>query len=276
MLPRSATEIGLALRLGGFEHGKGFVERLGLRVDVAGFQAFVDAALAAFHREHVESRHRGRQRLRAAHAAETGSEQPFAGDFVVEMTPAHFDKGFVRALHDSLAADVDPRTRGHLAVHGETLAVEFVEVVPGRPVRHQIRIGDQHARRIGMRREHPHRLARLHQQGFLLGQVLQGVDDAVVAIPVARGASDAPVHHEFGGIFGDLRVQIVHQHAQRRFGHPGTRAQGVAAGRADDSRFHGGEHGHILRGGNAPTVHIGNRGEKDAPPRRLSLRSTCV
>jgi len=276
MLPRSATEIGLPAPLGGLEHGKCFVERLRLCVHVAGFQTLVDAALPAFNRQHVESRHRGRQRLRAAHAAETGRENPLAIRLIVEVAPAHFGERFIGALHDALAADIDPRPGGHLAVHGETLAIKFVEVFPGCPVRHQIGIGDQHPRRIRMRREHAHRLSRLHQQGFLLGQSFQSFDDAVIAIPVAGGASDAPVHDEFGRVFRNFRVQIVHQHPQRRFGHPGTRAQGFAAGRADDSGFHRGEHGHILKVGNAPTFHIGNRGSKDAPPRRFVRQSTCV
>jgi len=46
MLPRSATEIGFAGSLGRLEHGERRVERAGLRVHVAGFQSFGDAALA--------------------------------------------------------------------------------------------------------------------------------------------------------------------------------------------------------------------------------------
>ncbi len=243
ILPSSATEIGLAFFLRGVEQGERLVHGLRLHVHVAGLQALVDAALAAFDRQHAEARHGGGQRLRAAHAAETGREYPLAGELAVEMLPAHLDEGLVGALHDALAADVDPRAGGHLAVHGETLAVELVEVLPGGPVRHQIGIGDQHARRVRVGREHADRLAGLHQQGLLLGQRFQGLDDAVVAVPVARGTADAAVHDEFGRILGDLGIEIVHQHAQRRFGHPGACAQGIAARGADHSGFHGGEHG---------------------------------
>ena len=81
-----------------------------------------------------------------------------------EVLTAHFDERLVRALHDALAADVDPRARRHLAEHHQAAAIEFVEVLPRRPVRHEIRIREQHARRIGVRAEHADRLARLDQQ----------------------------------------------------------------------------------------------------------------
>jgi hypothetical protein len=36
-----------------------------------------------------------------------------------------------------------------------------VEVLPGRPVRHEVRVGDQHARRVHVRAENTDRLAGL-------------------------------------------------------------------------------------------------------------------
>ena len=76
----------------------------------------------------------------------------------------------VRALHDALRADVDPRARRHLAVHHEALAVELVEVLPRRPVRHEVRVRDQHARRVRVRPENADRLARLHEQRLVVLQ----------------------------------------------------------------------------------------------------------
>jgi hypothetical protein len=83
------------------------------------------------------------------------------------MLAAGFDEGLVRALHDALGTDIDPRTRGHLAVHHQALAIELVEMRPGRPMRHQIGVGDQHARRVSMGLEHANRLARLHEQRLI-------------------------------------------------------------------------------------------------------------
>ena len=114
-----------------------------------------------------------RQRLRAAHAAEAGGEDPLAFEVAVVMLAAHLDEGFVGALHDALAADVDPAAGGHLAVHHQALLIELVEVLPGRPVRHEVGVGDQHARRIGVGREHADRLAGLHQQGFVVVEFAQ-------------------------------------------------------------------------------------------------------
>ena len=90
------------------------------------------------------------------------------GEIAAVVLAAGLDEGLVGALHDALGADVDPRAGGHLAVHHQALAVELVEVLPRRPLRHEVRVGDQHARRIGVRAEHADRLARLDQQRLVV------------------------------------------------------------------------------------------------------------
>ena len=85
-------------------------------------QALVDALLAALDREHERAGHHRRQRLRAAHSAEARGQDPLAGEIAAEMLAAHLGEGLVGALHDALAADVDPAAGGHLAVHHEPLA----------------------------------------------------------------------------------------------------------------------------------------------------------
>ena len=67
----------------------------------------------------------------------------------------------------------------------------------------------------------------------VLAQRTQRTQDAVVAVPVAGGLADATVDHEIVGPLGDLGVEVVHQHAQWRFGEPAARAQGRAARGAD-------------------------------------------
>ncbi len=118
----------------------------------------------ALDREQRGAGHGRGERLRAAHAAEARGENPLALQRAAVMAPAHLDEGLVGALHDALAADIDPGARRHLAVHHQALAIELVEMVPGRPMRHQVGIGDQHARRVLVGAEHADRLARLHQQ----------------------------------------------------------------------------------------------------------------
>ncbi|VFS31354.1 Uncharacterised protein [Yokenella regensburgei] len=149
------------------------------------------------------------------------------------MLTAGFYEGFVGALHDALATDVDPAARGHLAVHGEALSIKLVEVLPGRPVWNEVGIGNQHARCVAVGFKYAHRLAGLHQQRFILFKLRQRVDDSVIAFPVACRTTDAAVNNQLIRVFRYVRVQIVHQHAQRRFGQPAFGSQLCAARGAD-------------------------------------------
>ena len=88
------------------------------------------------------------QRLRSAHSAHSAADNQLAGKIAAEMFLAGGGERFERSLHDSLRADVDPRTGGHLPVHHETGALEFVELLPVGPVTYKIRIGDEHARGV--------------------------------------------------------------------------------------------------------------------------------
>src|SRR3546814_478622 len=108
------------------------------------------------------------KRLRAPHAAEAGGEDPLALEAAAVMLATHLDKGLVGALHDALAADVDPAAGGHLAVHHQALAIELVEVLPGGPVRDEVGVDDEHARGVGVGGEDADGLAGLHEQGFVV------------------------------------------------------------------------------------------------------------
>ncbi|KAG1539395.1 hypothetical protein G6F50_014514 [Rhizopus delemar] len=82
--------------------------------------------------------------------------------------------------------------------------------------------------------EHADRLARLHQQGLVVVQVGERFDDLVIAVPIAGGAADAAIDHQFLGVLGHVRVEVVHQHAQGGFGQPALGRQFVAARGTDD------------------------------------------
>ncbi len=137
------------------------------------------------------------------------------------MSASQLDKGLVGALHDALAADIDPGAGGHLAIHHQALAIEGAEMLPVRPMRHQVGIRDQHPRRVSVGAEDADRLARLHQQGLVVVEALERGDDAIETFPVAGGAADAAIDHELARFFRDIRIEVVHQHAHRRFGQPG-------------------------------------------------------
>jgi hypothetical protein len=98
-----------------------------LFVQVARLQPEIDAALLAFDHQAAGAGEGRRQRLRAAHAAQAGRENPASGRSAPEVAPAGLDEGLVGALHDALAADVDPGAGGHLAEHHQALAIELVK-----------------------------------------------------------------------------------------------------------------------------------------------------
>ncbi len=202
-------------------------------VEVAGLETALDPARPAFDREQRGAGHGRGERLRAAHAAEAAGQDPLAPKIAAVVLAAGLGEGLVSALDDALAADVDPGPGRHLAVHHQARAVELVEAVPGRPVRHQVGVGDQDARRVGMGPEHADGLARLHAEGLVVVQPLQGLDQDVVAAPVARRPADAAIDHQLLRALGDLGIEIVHQHPERRLGLPAPCVELPAPRRAD-------------------------------------------
>ena len=151
------------------------------------------------------------------------------------MLPRDLDERLVGALHDPLGADVDPTARGHLAVHHEPLAVELMKVVPVRPGRHEVGIGDQHARGVGVRAKDADRLSRLDEQRLVVLEPAQRLDDSIETLPVARGTADPAVDDQLLGPLGDFGVEVVHQHPQCRLGLPALRSSRRSAWRADDA-----------------------------------------
>jgi hypothetical protein len=158
---------------------------------------------------------------------------PAARKAAAIMLAAHLDEGFVRALHDALAADIDPAARGHLAVHHQALFIELVEMLPIRPFGDEVRIGEQHTRGVLVGTKDADGLARLDEQSFVAFQALQRLDDPVIAFPIARGAADAAIDDQLVRRFGDVGVEVVHQHPHRRFGEPAFRGDLAAGCRAD-------------------------------------------
>jgi hypothetical protein len=79
--------------------------------------------------------------------------------------------------------------------------------------RDEVRVGDQHARRVGMGAEDADRLAGLHQQGLVRFKLAQGRDDPIKTLPIPRRAPDAAIDDELLRLLGDLRIEVVHEHA---------------------------------------------------------------
>ena len=195
------------------DHRQSFVQVLCLDIEIAGLEPHLDARGLAFDRKQRCARHGRGERLRAAHAAEPSGENPFAGKVAAVMAPSDLREGLVGALHDALRADVDPRARSHLAVHHQAPAVELVEMVKRRPVRHEVRVRDQHAWGVRVRAKHADRFTGLHAQRLIGFKRGEGCDDAIKTLPIARGAADAAIDHELVRPLGHFGVEVVHQHS---------------------------------------------------------------
>ncbi len=219
--------------LGRAEDRQRFLDAGRAPVEVAGLEPLLDPALLDLDGDAMRAGHDGRERLRAAHPAEAGGEDPLALEVAAEMLAAHLREGLVGALDDALRADVDPAARGHLAVHHEAGAIELVERLPIRPFGDDVGIGDEHARRILVGAEDADRLARLDEQGLVVLEPLERLDDLVEAGPIARGAADPAIDDQALRILGDLVVEIVHQHPDGGFGGPAFGDDLAAAAGAD-------------------------------------------
>ena len=149
------------------------------------------------------------------------------------MLLARRGERLIRPLQDPLRADVDPRAGRHLPEHRQALGLEPPELVPRRPLRHEQRVRDQDARRTLVRREDADGLARLHEQRLVRAELEQRADDRAQRIVRARRTTRAAVDDELLRVLGDLGVEIVQQHAQRRLRRPLARVQLRPARRAD-------------------------------------------
>ena len=211
----------------------GVLEGVGLDVEVAVVDPALDPALVALDADRDAVVHGHGERLRAAHAAEAGGHGDGPGEGAAEALVGDRRERLEGALQDALGADVDPRARGHLAVHGQPEVLEPAELLPVGPVADQVGVRDQHPRRPLVGAHHADRLAGLHEHGLVVRERGEGADEGVVRLPVARRLAGAAVDDEVLGPLGVLGVEVVHQHPQRRLGLPRRRGQLGAVGGVD-------------------------------------------
>jgi len=170
----------------------GVVDVVGLLVQVAVLDPPGDPGRVALDADDHAAVHRHGQRLRAAHAAQAAGQR----DRALERPAIAFGRdggeGLIRALQDALGADVDPGTRGHLAVHGQAELLEPPELLPGRPLRDQVGVRDEHPRRPLVGAQDADRLARLDQQGLVVFEVLQGLMIAAYASQLRAARPEPP------------------------------------------------------------------------------------
>src|SRR5438270_3420701 len=78
-----------------------------------------------------------------------------------------------------------------------------------------------------------HRLARLHQQSFIILKLFEGPNDSVISIPVARGLTCSAIYDQLAWALANFLVEIVHQHSHRGFLLPAFAGKRIAARRSN-------------------------------------------
>ena len=134
------------------------VQRCRRAVDIARLQPPLHARRIRLHRQTDPFIHRGGEGLGTTHPAEPAREHDPPAQRSLELGSCNCAKRLVRALENSLRPDVDPRPGGHLPVHDQAPPLEVVEHLPRRVPADEIRVRDEHARRVSVRREHTDRL----------------------------------------------------------------------------------------------------------------------
>src|SRR5438093_1194456 len=154
--------------------------------------------------------HLDRERLRASHAAHAARQDESAFQRAAEMFPRARRERLVRPLDDPLGPDVRPSAGRHLPVHREAQLLELVERLPVRPLRDEVGVRDQDPWSIAVRLEDRHRLAALHDEGLVVAEGLERLDDPMECLPVPRGLAGAPVDDEIVRLLRVFEIVLEH------------------------------------------------------------------
>ena len=214
-----------------------FVERCRHATTVARGESLLDSSGIDLDAQDRRTLHRSGQRLGATHSTQSRRQDKPAGERTAEMPLSDAAERFVRTLHDPLRANVDPRSRSHLPIHRESGAFQLAELLPCRPSPDEVGVGNENARGMRVRAKHGDRFAALDEQGLIVLEHTQRLDDGVEALPVARGLPCTAIHNQIPRPLGDLGIEVVHQHAQGGFLRPALAADRTAARRAHHAGF---------------------------------------
>ena len=189
-----------------------------------------------FDREHRGAGHGRGQRLRAAHAAEAAGQDPAALEIAAVMLAAQLRRRSRRCPARCPGCRYRSRSRRS---SGRTSSGPWRS--SSRKCSQVAQCGTRLELAISTRgasvwvRNTPTGLPDWISSVSSSFRRLQRLDDAVEALPVARGAADAAIDHQLVRVLRHVGIQVVHQHAQRRLGQPGLGAEGLAVGRADNA-----------------------------------------
>ena len=88
-------------------------------------------------------------------------------------------------------------------------------------MRHQVGIGDKHARGIRVCLKNADRFTGLDEEGFIIFQRFKRFQDGIEAIPIAGGLTAPAIDHQLQRPLGYFGIQVVLDHAESGFGLPG-------------------------------------------------------
>ena len=129
----------------------------------------------------------------------------------------------IGALDNALCTDVLPGSRSVLSENRQVLVLHVIEAFPGRL--HDVGGGHNNARGEVVGLEDGDRHTGLHNEGLVVFQRLERVDDRVVGFPVTGALAVAAVDNEHFGNLGILHV--VFEHTQDGFLLPALAAKRI-------------------------------------------------
>jgi hypothetical protein len=192
-----------------------------LLVDIAAAQAEVDAALLALDVQAAGAGKGGRQRLRAAHAAQAGGEDPAARPGCRRSAACRLRQRSRRCPARCPGCRCRSSCRRSSGRTSSGPCGRAREVFPGGPLGHQVaELASSTRGASAWVRNTPTGLPLCTSRVSSGRSWRRLFEDGLEAVPVARGLADAAVDHQRVGVFGHLGVQVVLQHAVGGFDQP--------------------------------------------------------
>ena len=210
------------------------VERVGLDVEVAVLDPPVDPRLVALDADHDAVVHGDGERLGAAHAAEPGGQRDRAGQRAAEPTcrrPRRTSRRCPAGCPGCRCRSTSRRSSGRTSSARGPRAGGTPPSWPSRRPGWSWRSAPAAPTRgCASRRPACRDCTSIVSSS---SSVAQRAHERVVRLPVAGRLAGAAVDDEVLGTLGVLRVEVVHQHPQRRLGLPRPRGQLGAVGGVD-------------------------------------------
>jgi hypothetical protein len=161
-------------------------------VAVARLDTLVDARRVHLHAEDSRAVHRGGQRLRTAHAAESGREHETTGERAAEVLappPRRRSRTSPARCLASRCRSTSPPSSGRTS-SGPSLELAEMAHVANRPTR--LLFAMQHAWSMAVGAEHRDRLAALHEQRFVVLERFERAHDGIERGPVSAALPVPP------------------------------------------------------------------------------------